>query len=145
MTEYFTIYCQIPNKDSVFETIQNSGFQILEHNEQSIEVQSDSGTMKVNFLFPEVGGKYGRVYAGTLTRAKSIKTEFQNQKDILCEALRKTNMILGMVFDPELSDDENRFRAIFEISKTVSGIVFDGFTFLNSDVQILLNLDGNNT
>lgn len=143
MSESMTIYCALPNFEEIAQMVMSKpGWVLLQREVAHIHLRSPEGEMKVHALFPVVGGKFGRVYMGTLNAIRRIPGMDQSMRDRLYDDVKRAEMILGCVVEPDFLERDARFDAVFEIAQLCQGVVFDGFTFLTDNGEVIATLNG---
>lgn len=140
--ESYTAYCTIADWQIVLSiACEMPDWQISPAESMQIDIITLDGNLKVTALLPEIGGKFGPIYAGTINRVKRVSPCDQKIKHDLIEKLKGTNFIIGFVASPEFSDNDSRFEYIFSVANQLSGIIFDSFTFVSQDKSIILSLE----
>lgn len=143
MSESMTIYCALPDFEGVAQVVMSKpGWVLLRRESAHIHLRSPEGEMSVNALFPVVGGRFGRVYMGALNAIRRIPGMDRSMRDQLYDDVKRAEMILGCVVEPDFLERDERFDAIFEIAQLCRGVVFDGFTFLTDNGEVIATLNG---
>lgn len=141
--EAYTIFCISVNWDRIVAKLYDMpSWRWNVVAERQIHAVTPDGDIKVTALLPEVGGKFGPIYAGTVNQAKRINTDNQVTKDELIKLLKSTKMLVGCIMNPEMSDEDVRFNFVLSLARILDGVVFDTFTFISSNGEVILSLDG---
>ncbi|MDW8213062.1 MAG: hypothetical protein RMJ55_05875 [Roseiflexaceae bacterium] len=138
-----TIYCVLPDFEAVVQTMTAPpGWTLLRREPNHIRLRSPEGMMSVNALFPAIGGEFGRVYMGALNAIRRIPGLEQSVRDRLYDDVKRAEMILGCVVEPDFLEQDGRFDAVFKIAHLCRGVVFDGFAFLTDSGEVIATLNG---
>ena len=143
--EHMTIYCQTDSFSLVKDILSTENtWSIKNQNDSQITVSTPFGDLKITALFPEVGvGKFGNVYGGTINSIRKIPKSEKFDQQKLFDQIVDTAMILGCVVNPQFGDaSDNRFSMIFKLANDLSGIVFDGFSFLEKSGALIVTMSG---
>ena len=141
--EAYSIYCISEDWERVIAKVNEMPNWLCDmQSGRHMQVTTPGGNIRISALLPEIGGKFGPVYVGTMNRARSIVTDQVSLRDSLVRSLKSTNMIIGCVLQPEMVDNDTRFNFIFSLAEILNGVVFDTFTFISSKGEVILSLDG---
>lgn len=100
MSENFTIHCESPDFPLVERELSSAGgWTIHENSESYISASCSDGGIVVKAVWPEVGGRFGSIYAGTINRVKRIPRFDGLGIQSLQDNLKNTKMILSFVPD----------------------------------------------
>lgn len=141
--ESYSIHCVSEDWRRVLAKLHEASNLSLENiSDQQIIITSHSGTLKVSRLFPETGGKFGAIYVGLINKVKRIDSSAIFKRQEVIDNLKNTKMILGCVASPQFKDSDERFELIFSLAQILDGTVFDGFTLLSPNGEVIISLDG---
>ena len=88
------------------------------------------------------GDRFSRLVLSMHNFFRVIATNGKEQKKRVLEGIENAEMFLGIVADPEFSDDEEHFICLFAVARKLNALVFTGEAMQDADGRKLLGNDG---
>ena len=109
-----------------------------------IVVRSDDHTLTLNRLVRvQPGDKFSQIVLGSGTFVRGITTDNAARKQALSSFLLRTQLIIGVVGEPDFDDPSGLFDdCIEQTAQLLGGLVFNGDSFLDAAGYRVLDSDG---
>lgn len=145
MSESCTIVSPVKNAKRLIDVLQEMGAEVDYLNGdakdwQSVSVKSDECEIVFNILSREVpGDRFSQLILGMHNFARKLQVVHEQTAANVLKTVADAQMLIGVVATPSFSQNEQHEDYVFEIAKSIGGIVFNGDSFLSADGMPLLS------
>jgi hypothetical protein len=128
---------------------------LLQDTEAIFDIDGDSdkwSTIKLKFNKSELrfktsvrerpGDKFSKMILGMYNYFRSVDTNASSNKDYILQNVGETKLAIGVVGDPQFSEEDGHFDYIFAVAEKVGGIIFNGEAILDAKGDMILSKDG---
>ena len=86
---------------------------------------------------------FSRLILGTSTFFRHVNVTPVERRERVLDAVYRCQFSVGVVASPEFNEDEKHFDMIFEIAKSLDGLIFNGSGMVDADGLLVLDNEGN--
>jgi len=86
---------------------------------------------------------FSRLILGTATFFRHVNVMPMERRERVLDAVYRCQFSVGVVASPGFNEDEKHFDMIFEIAKSLNGLIFNGSGMVDADGLLVLDRDGN--
>ena len=86
---------------------------------------------------------FSRLILGTSTFFRHVNVTPVERRERVLDAVYRCQFSVGVVASPGFNEDEKHFDMIFEIAKSLNGLIFNGSGMVDADGLLVLDRDGN--
>jgi len=112
---------------------------------ESLLVKGKHGeTIRFNLLLNRYpGDKFSEIAFSAVAFFRNLETSAVQAKHEVIKRIGEMSMVFGVVIEPDfLGDDDWRWGALFSVAESADAVVFDGFSVVASNGDLILNLEG---
>jgi hypothetical protein len=88
------------------------------------------------------GDKFSRTVLSMHNYFRTVKTDVASNQGYVLRRIANVQMMIGVVADPEFSEDDSRFNILWHIAECMDALVFNGEAILDLQGQRILDQDG---
>ena len=85
---------------------------------------------------------FSRLILGTSTFFRHVNVTPVERRERVLDAVYRCQFSVGVVASPEFNEDEKHFDMIFEIAKSLDGLIFNGSGMVDADGLLILDNEG---
>lgn len=86
---------------------------------------------------------FSRLILGTSTFFRHVNVTPVERRERVLDAVYRCQFSVGVVASPEFDEEERHFDMIFEIAKSLDGLIFNGSGMVDADGLLVLDHEGN--
>jgi len=86
---------------------------------------------------------FSRLILGTSTFFRHVNVTPVERRERVLDAVYRCQFSVGVVASPGFNEDEKHFDMIFEIAKSLDGLIFNGSGMVDADGLLVLDREGN--
>ena len=86
---------------------------------------------------------FSRLILGTSTFFRHVNVTPIDRRERLLDHISRCQFSIGVGASPEFDEEERHFDMIFEIAKSLGGLIFNGLGMVDPDGLLVLDRDGN--
>ena len=86
---------------------------------------------------------FSRLILGTSTFFQNVNVTPIDRRERLLDTISRCQFAIGVGASPEFNEEERHFDMIFEIAKTLDGLIFNGSGMVDPDGLLVLDNEGN--
>jgi hypothetical protein len=125
------------------EAVPTSTAQIEENGMRKIRLTFPHSSLTfAHSEFKEPGDHVARTLMGMRTFFRRIQTNAVETQQSILQFVLEARALIGVVAQPEYSDDDLHIDTIFAVAEKLGALVFNGAAMLDADGNILLDVDG---
>lgn len=88
------------------------------------------------------GDKFSKMILGMHNYFRNVDTKASNNKEHILQNVGETKLAIGVVADPEFSEEDGHFDFIFAVAEKIDGMIFNGEAMLDPKGDMILSKDG---
>lgn len=149
MSSACTIYSSKIDYQSVYETLSRLSPVPLEiigniQEWQTIKIIRES-TIAFDCIKRKQGefGEFSRLILGTYAFFQHVDVTDLTRRDRVLDAISNCQFAIGVIASPEFSEEEKHFDMIFEVTKSLDGLIFNGTGMIDETGLLVLDNMGN--
>ena len=148
MSTAFTLICNRALYTEAFEVITRtvSGDITLEGRDDSWKrIMITSPHSRITFTSmarQRPGDEFSKLILSLRTFAREIRTPLVDSQKRLLERILGAKLLIGVVTEPDLSDEDGHLECLGELCSHLDAIIFNGDGFLNADGDLILDYTG---
>ena len=86
---------------------------------------------------------FSRLILGTSTFYRHVNVMPVDRRERLLDDISRCQFAIGITASPEFNEEERHFDMIFEIAKSLDGLIFNGSGMVDADGLLVLDNEGN--
>jgi len=86
---------------------------------------------------------FSRLILGTATFFRHVNVTPVERRERVLDAVYRCQFSVGVVASPGFNEDEKHFDMIFEIAKSLNGLIFNGSGMVDANGLLVLDNEGN--
>lgn len=86
---------------------------------------------------------FSQLILGTSTFFRHVNVVPVERRERLLDNISRCQFAIGITASPEFSEEERHFDMIFEIAKSLDGLIFNGSGMVDADGLLVLDNEGN--
>ncbi len=132
-----TIFCKDMDVDQLFEIVQSLfpsyGRSATSSEWWSAPISGRAGCLRITPLwFQQRGDDFSKLILSTISHVRSSEMK-NDSRAVLTTHFEECELALGVVVEPQFDSDARYNDVVFAIARSLSGLVFNGDLFLNSE------------
>jgi hypothetical protein len=88
------------------------------------------------------GDPFSKIILGAANFFRRIKTEAVANQNYLKDSIFKTTLLIGVVAEPELTEETGDFDLIFAVAESCDGLIFNGSGMVDASGDLILDDTG---
>jgi hypothetical protein len=88
------------------------------------------------------GDKFSKMILGMHNYFRNVDTRADSNKEHILQKVGETKLAVGVVGQPEFSEEDGHFDYIFSVTKKIDGMIFNGEGMLDYKGDMILYGDG---
>lgn len=101
-------------------------------------------TIRFNLLRSRMpGDRFSRIAFSALAYFRDLDTRHSYAREEVIRRIGEMEMVIGVLIEPGFSGDQDwRWNALFLVAGSAEAMIFDGFSMVAPNGDLILNLDG---
>jgi hypothetical protein len=129
------------------ETIGNRGRVTISGNESSwasITLTRKGASLTLNrSVYKQNGDQFTKLRLGMYMHFDAVETKHLAIKDDLLQRIKKVQLAIGVVAEPEFVELAGHYECIFGLAEVLDAIIWTGAGVINAEGAMILDSEGN--
>lgn len=144
MASSCTIYSS-KDYSEILNYFEEIGFKEVTDSEvKSFQRHFFEGTLLISLKKQiERGDSFSSLIRGTWNYVENIETKYQEVQKDLANKILACQTAIGLVSEPEYTEDDKRADYIYKLAQMFDGIIFNGSEMIDKNGKLILDDEGN--